>query len=91
MLLCYGLEPEISPPAKSDWGRGALQRRRRSNRASSAECLLSVNDANEDNSGAGADGVDDSDARNGSVDVDDDINSAAEDDRQWRWSHLQPR
>ena len=39
----------------------------------------SVNDANEDDNGAGADGADDSDANNDDANVDDDINSAAED------------
>ena len=75
----YGLEPEVSPPAKIDWRRGASRRRRRSNRASSAEFLLSVNDTNEDDSGAGVGDSDDSDAHNDDTDVDDDINSAAED------------
>ena len=41
--------------------------------------FLSVNDANEDDSGAGADDADDSGAHNDDVDVDDDINSATND------------
>ena len=75
----YGLEPEVSPPAKIDWRRGASRRRRRSNRASPVECLLSVNDTNEDDSGAEANNTDDYDARNDDSDVEDDINSATDD------------
>jgi len=75
----YGLEPEVSPPAKIDWRRGASRRRRRSNRASPVECLLSVNDTNEDDSGAEANNTDDYDARNDDSDVEDDINSATND------------
>ena len=75
----YGPEPEVSPPAKIDWRRGASRRRRRSLRASSVECLLSVNDTNEDDSGTGVDNTDDYDAHSDDADVDDDINSATED------------
>ena len=75
----YGLEPEVSPPAKFDWRRGASRRRRQSNRASSAEFLLSVNGTNEDDSGADVDNADYNDAHNNDDDVDDDINSATED------------
>ena len=31
----YGLAPDVSPPSKIDWRRGASRRRRRSNRGSS--------------------------------------------------------
>ena len=44
----YGLASDFSPPAKIDWRRGASRRRRRSNRGSSTEFLLSVDDAGAD-------------------------------------------
>ena len=75
----YELEPEVSPPAKNDWRRGASRRCRRSNRASSADFRLSVNDAEEDENGANADGDDYSDAKNDDANIDDDISSAADD------------
>ena len=75
----YGLTPDFSPPAKIDWRRGASRRRRRSNRASPVECLLSVNDTNEDDSGADVDNTDDYDAHNDDAGVEDDINSATVD------------
>ena len=63
----YGLAPDVSPPAKIEWRRGASRRRRRSNRGSSAEFLLSVDDA-------GADGGD------GHADCTHDDNDAGDDD-----------
>jgi hypothetical protein len=68
----YGLTPDVSPPAKIDWRRGASRRRRRSNRGSSSEFLLSVDDADADGGGGHADGAhDDNDA--GDDDADDDV------------------
>ena len=65
----YGLAPDVSPPAKADWRRGASRRRRRYNRGSSTEFLLSVDDAGadgEDDHGDGGHDVDDaSDADDG--------------------------
>ena len=72
----YGLAPDVSPPAKIDWRRGASRRRRRSssNRGSSSEFLLSVDDADADGGDGHADGAhDDDDA--GDDDADDNVDS----------------
>ena len=57
----YGLASDFSPPAKIDWRRGASRRRRRSNRGSSTEALLSVDDADTDEGDGHADGAHDED------------------------------
>ena len=67
----YGLAPDVSPPAKTDWRRGASRRRRRSNRGPSSEFLLSVDDADADRGDGHADGAhDDDDAGNDNEDDD---------------------
>ena len=74
----YGLAPDVSPPAKIDWRRGASRRRRRSNRGSSTEFLLSIGDAGANGGYGHADGGhDDDDA--GDAD-DDDADDDADDD-----------
>jgi len=57
----YGLASDFSPPAKIDWRRGASRRRRRSNRGSSTEALLSVHDADADEGDGHADDAHDED------------------------------
>ena len=82
----YGLAPDVNPPAKVDWRRGASRRRRRSNRGSSAEFLLSVGDAGADGGDGHADGShDDYDAGGDDDDADGDsddggIDNAADND-----------
>ena len=61
----YGLAPDVSPPAKIDLRRGASRRRRRSNRGSSAEFLLSVDSAGADGGDGHADGAHDDDDADG--------------------------
>ena len=85
----YGLAPDVSPPAKIDWRRGVSRRRRRSNRGSSTEFLLSVDDAGAADGGDGhADGGhDDDDAGDVGDDDgadDDGIGSAADNDDSGR-------
>ena len=67
----YGLAPDVSPPAKIDWRRGASRRRRRSNRGSSSEFILSVDDADADGGGGHADGAHDDDGAGNDYDDDD--------------------
>ena len=79
----YGLAPDVGPPAKVDWRRGASQRHRRSNRGSSADFLLSVNDADADEGDGHADGVYDDgagDADDGDDANDDGIDNTADND-----------
>ena len=76
----YGLAPDFSPPAKIDLRRGASRRRRRSNRGSSAEFLLSVDDAGADEGDGHADGAHDDDGAGDDDDDDDDDDDNADDD-----------
>ena len=80
----YGLAPDVSPPSKIDWRRGASRQRRRSNRGSSTDLLLSVDDAGADGGDGHADGAHDDDD-DGDADINDDtdddgIDNAADND-----------
>ena len=66
----YGRAPDVSPPARTDWRRGASRRRRRSNRGSSTEFLLSVDDAGADGGDGHADGDHGDDGAGGADDAD---------------------